>query len=489
MKYALTAKHSLLFCDLILVSVAGTNYFKKTLNINYKISESLVRDHAVFWNYDNDSKYNDELLKKRTLNQAVNHFITSLNSVTSQLENVATEISESEKMCFEDKQTLTILFKKYYHTYLLNMPFLYSYWNTEHLIISQLKKDFHKIFGKNYEAILRQLLIPAHHTYFEKEKRHMKKIVRYIAGNISLKQKITAKNSLIDDPYLDYLICNHIANFSFTATAFYLGKPLDKKAVLERIKMCLEDFSEEENRKKEKDREKESLSRKNILTKLDIYPEVKERLQIACELLYWKNQRLDILFKSDFLINPLLQTLATLMGISFMQLVHLRYKEIINWFDTKELPNKEDINKRIKSYSLYLKAGKITLLTDRSKYLHLASEQSNQAIQFKKMIKGTVARRGKVTGQVRLVFFSEDIIRVKKGEILVTTMTRPDMIVGMEKAAAFVTDQGGMLSHAAIIAREMGKPCIVGTKIATHILKDGDLVEVDAEKGIVKLLK
>ena len=59
----------------------------------------------------------------------------------------------------------------------------------------------------------------------------------------------------------------------------------------------------------------------------------------------------------------------------------------------------------------------------------------------------------------------------------------------MEKASAFVTDEGGMLCHAAIIAREMNKPCIVGTKSATKILKDGDLVEVDANAGIVKILK
>jgi len=58
----------------------------------------------------------------------------------------------------------------------------------------------------------------------------------------------------------------------------------------------------------------------------------------------------------------------------------------------------------------------------------------------------------------------------------------------MEKAAAFVTDEGGMTCHAAIVAREMKKPCIVGTKIATQILKNGDLIEIDANKGIVKIL-
>jgi pyruvate,water dikinase len=59
----------------------------------------------------------------------------------------------------------------------------------------------------------------------------------------------------------------------------------------------------------------------------------------------------------------------------------------------------------------------------------------------------------------------------------------------MKKAAAFITDQGGVTSHAAIVAREMNVPCVIATKIATKVLHDGDLVEVDADKGIVKVVK
>lgn len=68
-------------------------------------------------------------------------------------------------------------------------------------------------------------------------------------------------------------------------------------------------------------------------------------------------------------------------------------------------------------------------------------------------------------------------------------MTNPDYVPAMRKASAFITDEGGILCHAAIVSREMKKPCIVGTKFATQILKDGDLVEVDADIGTVKILK
>jgi pyruvate,water dikinase len=68
-------------------------------------------------------------------------------------------------------------------------------------------------------------------------------------------------------------------------------------------------------------------------------------------------------------------------------------------------------------------------------------------------------------------------------------MTFPSMIMAMERAAAFVTDEGGILCHAAIIAREMKKPCVIATKNATKAFKDGDLIEVDANTGIVRKIE
>jgi phosphoenolpyruvate synthase/pyruvate phosphate dikinase len=104
-------------------------------------------------------------------------------------------------------------------------------------------------------------------------------------------------------------------------------------------------------------------------------------------------------------------------------------------------------------------------------------------------IKGIIAYPGIVRGKVRRIMGHKHIYSIKKNEILVSPMTMPDFLPAMKKAAAFVTDEGGITCHAAIVAREMKKPCIVGTKIATNVLKNGDLVEVDANRGVVKILK
>ncbi len=114
-------------------------------------------------------------------------------------------------------------------------------------------------------------------------------------------------------------------------------------------------------------------------------------------------------------------------------------------------------------------------------------ESRKKRTQFE--VSGTVANRGIVRGAVKVIKNSAEFGKFKKGDILVATMTSVDFVPIMGIAAAFVTNEGGITSHASIVAREMNKPCIIGTKIATEVFRDGDLVEVDAEKGIVKILE
>lgn len=103
-------------------------------------------------------------------------------------------------------------------------------------------------------------------------------------------------------------------------------------------------------------------------------------------------------------------------------------------------------------------------------------------------LKGQTAFKGQASGPARLVFNKKDIAKIMDGDVLIAPMTTPDYLPAMNLASAFVTDEGGLLCHAAIVAREMKKPCIIGTRIATEVLKDGDMVEVDAVQGIVRII-
>ena len=116
-------------------------------------------------------------------------------------------------------------------------------------------------------------------------------------------------------------------------------------------------------------------------------------------------------------------------------------------------------------------------------------ELQESEIKEQNELKGQSAFKGKVRGTVCVVQTQEELKKIKQGVILVTPMTSVTYVPYLEKVAAIVTDEGGIICHAASIAREMRIPAIIGTKIATKILKDGDLVEVDAEKGIVRKIQ
>lgn len=101
------------------------------------------------------------------------------------------------------------------------------------------------------------------------------------------------------------------------------------------------------------------------------------------------------------------------------------------------------------------------------------------------LVKGASASIGSAMGPVKIIHGPEEIQKVLVGDILVTEMTNPSYVPAMKKAAAIITDTGGVTSHAAIVSREMGIPCVVGTGTATHVLKTGQVVTVDGVEGII----
>jgi pyruvate,water dikinase len=112
-----------------------------------------------------------------------------------------------------------------------------------------------------------------------------------------------------------------------------------------------------------------------------------------------------------------------------------------------------------------------------------------QKLKYKIILKGVPASPGVVEGKVKVIKNRKDFSKFKKGNILVTKITDPTMMGIIIKASAIVTDIGGLTSHPAIVAREIGIPCVVGTKKATKILKDGMKIKVDGKRGIVYEIK
>lgn len=101
------------------------------------------------------------------------------------------------------------------------------------------------------------------------------------------------------------------------------------------------------------------------------------------------------------------------------------------------------------------------------------------------LLKGLAASVGKIRGRVKVIKSREDLTKIRESDVLVAAITNPSMVVSIQKASAIVTDHGGICSHPAIVARELSIPCVVGTREATRVLRDGMTVVVNGEEGIV----
>lgn len=131
-----------------------------------------------------------------------------------------------------------------------------------------------------------------------------------------------------------------------------------------------------------------------------------------------------------------------------------------------------------------IESGEIYIVQSRPITTKVRTEKTEEVVG-KVLLSGLSASPGIGSGPVKIIHDLSELEKVKKGDVLVTEMTNPDMVVSMEKAAAIVTDEGGITSHAAIVSREMGIPCVVGTGNATTKLKDGEIITVDGGAGKV----
>lgn len=175
-------------------------------------------------------------------------------------------------------------------------------------------------------------------------------------------------------------------------------------------------------------------------------------------------------------------------GIDSVFLSALLPQELSGYAKAGKLPKAADLQVRYKLYIAIANKEKKKIFVGK-RADEILNKIENSDTKGISEFKGIVANPGKWQGRVTLLFTDRDQKKFKKGEVLVTVMTRPDWLPAMKLAGAYITDAGGILCHAAIVSRELNKPCIIGAKIATKILKDGDMVEVDADKGVVRIIK
>jgi len=221
-------------------------------------------------------------------------------------------------------------------------------------------------------------------------------------------------------------------------------------------------------------------------TKMDAPENIKHIVHVIREIQELRLQLREILNKSyfgDSIFMALMKRFEELTGRKDFPL--LRVSEVQDVLLGKDVPPAND---RMELLLVYKKGEQWHYVTGAE--AKEIAEKVKPRLEKTSELRGVVASPGKAKGIVRIytVGIAHTFENMKKGDVLVASTTGPEFMVAIQKAGAIVTDEGGLMSHAAVVSRELKIPCIVGTKTATETFKDGDLVEVDAEKGVVKKL-
>lgn len=309
--------------------------------------------------------------------------------------------------------------------------------------------------------------------------------------------KIALKKKDGDD--IDELINEHTEKYSWIKGPVELEDTCFKREeYLLRIENLLNTNIEEKIVNIEKVRGDNDLEYEKILAEYNFTSKVKKIIKAIRDFIFLRTYTTEY---SDHLFyiarHTIFEEIAKRINIKDTDLIMFDDVEILeilknNGVISSKLRNVLDDRK--KGFAMiWINGEVITVFGDESLELqneiaNIYKNSSEEKDLNKSVISGSVANKGKVRGKARVLTKYEDIYNVEKGDIIVATMTTPDYVSAMEKASGFITDEGGITCHAAILSREFNVPCVVGTIDATKKIKDGQLIELDAYSGKVYIL-
>jgi len=494
---AVERNHTVLFIDYLIHGQAvdrikkntGFNFFfsnilKKGMRLAYdknQISESrnIIRD---LWIKNGISVF-DEFAKRceYSCNQCI-EFTKNYREI-----NFSTKTTDEIMSILKNYFNVMINHASFLQTMIVTQFELEEY--MDHIILNKMKlKNIPNNRLDSIKSCLKILYKPTH------EIENGLKILE-IGNTIQQDDKIELffLNKDVDDllpllptmfPDIWNLIIDYKKNFSWMGRMYFDGDPISEYEIIERIKNILSINCYDKLRAINDKRKKEIENRTNLFKLFNNDKDIVAFSKIISSYLYLRTYRLDVFFISHENLQHLFDEICNRFSFSYRNLIYLRTDEIIDLLINNSNEKYKKISyERMNGYSVTVLDGKSFWKRD---------VKDNQFTAFKadkfntNQVSGISTCPGFVKGKVKIILSEQDVINMSKGEILLTTMTMPSLMLAVEKAAAIVTDEGGMLCHAAIISREFDIPCIIATEYATKVFKNGEEVIVDANKGIIR---
>lgn len=400
----------------------------------------------------------------------ISNYIRTCYQKCNRLLSISKRLGKIKNLKYVKTIALSPLYQKYQKSVFEIMPFM-----TTPMIVDKILKKKLVILLEDKLAItdkaeqdvfLSKLIIPKKKNYFIKEQDNLLRIALKIQ-----------KNKCID---INSDIEKHLELYAWTSTNVYLGKLQTKQSIRKKLSEILRKNPNKILLKNKQDKKRTLETYNKAILSIKSYKDVEELVNLAREFLFLQTHKMEVLFLAHYYMYPFFEEICKRLKIKLEELIYLTGNEISNLLENNYKLDRKLIKERMDNVSIIKEHNKMMIFSgdDIKKVIKKTIRATT--------VKGSVACRGKVIGTAKLLFEEDDMVKINKGDIIVSPMTRPHFVPAMKKAVGIVTDFGGILCHAAIISREFGIPCIVGTNDATKIFSDGDLIELNAYEGIAK---
>ena len=343
----------------------------------------------------------------------------------------------------------------------------------------RIRDLINQVFPNDDEAVL-LLTTPRCHSFMSTEHYDLCQIARLIKIKKLHNDNV---DKILANAGINKKIANHQKKYFWKLNGYTSAKYLDQEYFAKEIKELftkkinfgkfIRDFENLPNKLKHKDKLLANIKNK----------ELKDLLKISEVIFKIHDRRKEYMTQSITYLEKILQEISARVKVPIKDLHYIRPSEL------QKLPKIWPELKRRRECSVFVlfRNEEVPVLTGKAAQDFFDQLDKNKNLEKISEIKGNCASRGYAQGVVKICRGEEELNKMQAGDILVACMTQPEFLPAMKKAKAVITDEGGLTCHAAIVSRELGIPCVIGTKIATKVLKDGDMVEVDASRGVVKI--
>ena len=299
----------------------------------------------------------------------------------------------------------------------------------------------------------------------------------------------------LKDKLSDLELFNHALNYPIYFINIYEEKDIIdflRKKILKTkktLKRAINEYKENKIKYKIISRKQKYLFRGWNDKDIEFYAQFIQRMGI------YRLEQKEVFYGWELIWLKMFKKISELINVEVEELVNIyTSEEILNFLLKNKKLNNRVIKERKKCVACLIKNKRLYILSGKRATDFIEKELEKPELAGN-IIEGLAANRGSYTGEayimpaITIKNLRSHIKAFKNGQVLISDITQPNMVLFAKKAGAIVTNQGGVACHAAIISRELNKPCVIGTKIATKVLKNGDIVEVNGDKGFVKIIK